>query len=116
MTEETNNNRKQAVVKWFNPRTGYGFLTDLITKEDIFVHHKGIKTDGDVYRTLITGEYVCYDLSNDASGKKLASNVTGIADGPLMCQRPRPNRTRDNKRGPKGRKDQDEQDLVGSEE
>ena len=101
MPEEQTEVRKQAVVKWFNPRTGYGFLTDLVTKEDIFVHHKGIKTDGDVYRTLITGEYVCYDLSEDNSGKKLASNVTGIANGPLMCQRPRPVRTRDNKKSNK---------------
>ena len=105
MTGEQTQERKQAVVKWFNPRTGYGFLTDLITKEDIFVHHKGIKTDGDVYRTLITGEYVCYDLSEDNSGKKLASNVTGIADGPLMCQRPRPARGRDNKKSSREHKE-----------
>ena len=105
MPEEQTQDRKQAVVKWFNPRTGYGFLTDLVTKEDIFVHHKGIKTDGDVYRTLITGEYVCYDLSEDNTGKKLASNVTGIADGPLMCQRPRPTRTRDSKKPSKERKE-----------
>ena len=90
--------RHQSSVKWFNPRTGYGFLTDLKTSEDIFVHHKGIKVDSDVYRTLITGEYVCYDLSSDNSGKKLAVNVTGIADGPLMCQRPRQNRTTKDKK------------------
>lgn len=93
MTENTS--RLQAVVKWFNPRTGYGFLTDLKSQEDIFVHHKGIKVAEDVYRTLVTGEYVCYDLSSDTTGKNLAVNVTGIADGPLLCQRPRNNRSKE---------------------
>ncbi len=100
--------RYQAVVKWFNPRTGYGFLTDLKSKEDIFVHHKGITTDSDVYRTLITGEYVCYDLSSDKSGKNLAVNVTGIGGGPLMCQRPRPNKGgKDKRKKSSGKEDDD---------
>lgn len=95
MTEETE--RLQAVVKWFNPRTGYGFLTDLKSNEDIFVHHKGISANNDVYRTLITGEYVCYELSKDDKGKHLAVNVTGIGGGLLMCQRPRPKPKRSRK-------------------
>ena len=31
--------RNIARVKWFNPRAGYGFLTDCDNAEDIFVHH-----------------------------------------------------------------------------
>ena len=81
---------KQAVVKWFNPKAGYGFLTDLESKEDIFCHHKGLSVSKDVYRTLTPGEYVSYASTTDASGKTLAEQVTGIGGGPLLCERPRP--------------------------
>ena len=84
--------KKQAVVKWFNPKAGYGFLTDLESKEDIFCHHKGLSVSKDVYRTLTPGEYVSYQRTSDSTGKTLAENVTGIAGGPLLCERPRPTR------------------------
>ena len=42
-----------ASVKWFSNRKGFGFLTDLESKEDVFVHHTGIKTPENVYRTLV---------------------------------------------------------------
>tara|TARA_B100000941_G_C28265590_1_gene428839 strand:+ start:364 stop:663 length:300 start_codon:yes stop_codon:yes gene_type:complete len=89
--------KKQAVVKWFNPKAGYGFLTDLESQEDIFCHHKGLSVSKDVYRTLTPGEYVQYQSTSDQSGKTLAENVTGIGGGPLLCERPRPAR----KAGPK---------------
>ena len=44
--------RKLASVKWFNHKAGYGFLTDLDSGSDVFVHHNGIKTDDNVYKTL----------------------------------------------------------------
>ena len=82
-------NRRNARVKWFNPRAGYGFLTDTASAEDIFVHHSQITTSGNVYKTLTQGEYVEYDTTTDDNGKSLASNVTGLAKGPLLCERPR---------------------------
>ena len=80
---------RQASVKWFNSKAGYGFLKDLESEEDVFVHHSGIQTPENVYKTLTTGEYVSYSTSTDDKGKVLAVNVTGIAGGPLLCQQPR---------------------------
>ena len=77
-------------VKWFNPRSGYGFLTDCKTADDVFVHHSEITTSGNVYKTLTAGEYVEYVTTTDPTGKVLANNVTGILKGPLLCERPRP--------------------------
>jgi len=82
-------NRRTARVKWFNPKAGYGFLTDTASAEDIFVHHSQITTSGNVYKTLTQGEYVEYDTTTDDNGKSLASGVTGLAKGPLLCERPR---------------------------
>ena len=82
--------RQTARVKWFNPRSGYGFLTDTSSSEDIFVHHSQITTGANVYKTLTQGEYVEYETTKDDSGKSLASGVTGLNRGPLLCERPQP--------------------------
>ena len=81
--------RNVARVKWFNPKAGYGFLTDCDNAEDVFVHHSEITTAGNVYKTLTQGEYVEYNTTTDDKGKVLAANVTGIKQGPLLCERPK---------------------------
>ena len=91
--------RLTARVKWFNPRAGYGFLTDCKTADDVFVHHSEITTSGNVYKTLTQGEYVEYITTTDESGKVLATNVTGVLKGPLLCERPRPKRKSKNSKG-----------------
>lgn len=88
---------KQASVKWFNSKAGYGFLKDLESEADVFVHHSGIETPENVYKTLTTGEYVSYSTRTDEKGKVLAVNITGIGGGPLLCQQPRRPRRNDNR-------------------
>ena len=85
MSTET---RQTGRVKWFNPKTGFGFITDTTSSDDVFVHHSQITTTNSVYKTLTQGEYVSYSVTQDESGKSLASNVTGIGSGPLLCERP----------------------------
>ena len=85
--------RKLASVKWFNHKAGYGFLTDLESGSDVFVHHNGIKTDDNVYKTLTTGEYVEFSTTQDNKGKTLAVEVTGLQGGKLLCEHPKPART-----------------------
>ena len=82
----THNTTSNASVKWFNTKKGFGFLTDCTSGLDIFVHRSALNVPDNVYRKLITGEYVQYELSTDDSGKQLALNVTGIQGGNLLCQ------------------------------
>ena len=35
-----------ATTKWFNTQKGYGFITDLTSKKDVFVHQSNIMMDG----------------------------------------------------------------------
>ena len=78
--------RKIACVKWFNPKSGYGFVTDIDSNDDIFVHHSELITSENIYRSLTTGEYVEFVLKVDDSGKTTATEVSGIGGGPLMCE------------------------------
>ena len=81
------NNTYTGSIKWFNHKRGYGFLKDCDSAEDIFVHFSAINVPDGVYKTLIDGEYVQYELSPDTKdGKPMALNVTGVKGGPLLCQ------------------------------
>ena len=88
--------RSTGVVKWFNNKAGYGFLTlvgEGQTPEDIFVHHTSILVGTDQFKYLVQGEYVEFVLSTDAGVHKCqASEVRGVNGGKLMCETQRENR------------------------
>jgi CspA family cold shock protein len=78
-------------VKWFNNKSGYGFITvqeGNYAGSDIFVHHTSLKVGNDQYKYLIEGEYVDFELQETASEnhKVHAVNVVGIKGGKLMCE------------------------------
>ncbi len=84
--------RTLGTVKWFNNKTGYGFLTVLKGEhegKDIFVHHSGIETSGNHYKYLVQGEYVSFDVNTCAEDSKYdlqAVDVTGVCGNVLMCE------------------------------
>lgn len=92
----TEEQRVKGVCKWFNNKSGYGFLT--ITEgdkkdTDIFVYHSSLRVDNEnQYKYLVQGEYVDFTVSNVESSKSQgkyeyhATNVTGINGGKLMCE------------------------------
>jgi cold shock CspA family protein len=83
--------RLTGIVKWFNSKTGYGFITILgDDSRDIFVHYSNVKVDGLQYTYLVQGEYVEFDLvetgaENDKHTHH-AVNISGIKGGPIICK------------------------------
>jgi cold shock CspA family protein len=90
-------------VKWFNNKTGFGFITALTDSEgvkegsDVFVHHSAVKVSQEQYRYLVQGEYVEFvlsklkasDTSADAGAPKhefQAVDVSGVKGGKLICE------------------------------
>lgn len=76
-------------VKWFNNKVGYGFITTCDDEEkDVFVHHSNIIVESHQYKYLVEGEYVHFTLSDSTNTdhKHLATEVSGINGGKLMCE------------------------------
>jgi len=77
--------RRIGWVKFFSAPKGYGFLTDVQTNEDAFVHFSSLQRRTPGWRGLYKGEYVSF-RPQVAEGKTAALDVTGVQGGPLMCE------------------------------
>ena len=88
----TNNSKNIGRVKWFNNKSGYGFITFMNNEEhkgsDIFVHHSAINSKQNLYKYLVQGEYVEFnvDKMTNKEHEIQANNITGILGGMLMCE------------------------------
>ena len=110
-------------VKWFNMKTGFGFLTvvrgggsgELKVGSEVFVHHSNVKVQEEQYRFLVQGEYVEFDVSNVANGQHScqATNVTGMFGGKLMCETRNDARQSSSSQQPGGRGDDEEEEVDG---
>jgi len=84
--------RMSGIVKRFNNKSGFGFITVVSDNEhkgvDIFVHYSAIRLKNNQYKFLIQGEYVDFDLTMSTTDlhKFNASDVWGINGGPIMCE------------------------------
>lgn len=90
-------------VKWFNNKSGYGFITITegeLSDTDIFVHHTAIQVATEQYKYLVQGEYVNVQLekSRKEGYTYQASKVLGIHNGKLMCETRRENKYNDKKK------------------
>ena len=64
----------EGIVKWFNDRKGFGF----ITKDDggdIFVHYSSISMSG--FKSITEGDRVSFEVEEDDRGPK-GKNVQKI--------------------------------------
>lgn len=76
-----------GICKWFNDVSGYGFLvieTGKNAGKDVFVHYSGITPLKSSYKSLVSGEYLTFDIIHGQKGLQ-AVNVTGYKRDTLMC-------------------------------
>jgi cold shock protein len=90
-TTSVSQERLTGRVKWFNNKTGYGFITVTLGSNsgtDVFVHHSSVEVENQQYKYLVQGEYVEFTLSKTTSGPHAyqATTVSGLNGGKLMCE------------------------------
>jgi cold shock CspA family protein len=87
-----NGKRYTGMVKWFNNKAGFGFITvcgdNEYSKKDIFVHYSSIRVTNSQYKYLVQGEYVDFTLMKTPSDKHEyhATDITGVMQGNIMCE------------------------------
>jgi cold shock protein len=64
----------QGIVKWFNDRKGYGFISQE-DGNDVFVHFSSIEATG--YKTLSEGDTVNFEIEESDRGPE-AKSVTKV--------------------------------------
>ena len=84
-THEADKDKDTGIVKWYNGKKKYGFITDLNSQDDYFVHKEDLKPTRSTTPVLYTGEYVQYTKSTAIDGRLKAEDVCGLNRGPLMC-------------------------------
>lgn len=93
-------NQFTGKVKWFNNKSGYGFITFINSKDskekekDIFAHHSSLNVNGEIYKYLVQGEYVEFEVQKMSTGEHeyQAVNIKGIGQNDLMCETRHKNR------------------------
>ena len=61
----------KGIIKWYNARKGYGFVTPSDNSEDVFVHATALKQCG--LKKLYTGSEVTFEIDQDEKGKRAKS-------------------------------------------
>ena len=119
--------RLTGMVKWFNNKSGFGFITVSGKGEhagkDIFAHYSSIRVTNSQYKYLVQGEYVDFNLvkSESDTHEYQASDITGVMGGPILCETRRQAQVsqsdsqRERKQSRRPRSDKDTVDVVQNE-
>ncbi len=70
--------RETGTVKWFNAKKGFGFIIRDQDEEEIFVHFRGIRDQGNRRRILRDGQKVEFIVTEGRKGPQ-ADDVTVLS-------------------------------------
>ena len=68
---------EKGIVKWFDSRKGFGFITLDDGSKDVFVHYSSIKGSDDEYKRINEGDEVEFTVVDGEKGPQ-ATNVKKV--------------------------------------
>ena len=78
---------RTGIVKWFNPRKGYGFIKPVDGGFDVYVHIKSVQHAGWV--DLKEGQKICFDpVVDERTGEIIAENLSVPPTAPARASVP----------------------------
>ncbi len=80
-----------GIVKWFNSRKGFGFITTSESEKEVFVHFSSITVEDDGFKTLNENDEVTFDVEEGQKGPE-AKNVVITKKAPVQERKPRERR------------------------
>ena len=72
---------EKGIVKWFDSRKGFGFITLDDGSKDVFVHYSSIKGSEDEYKRINEGDEVEFNVVDGEKGPQ-AQDVTVTKKAP----------------------------------
>ena len=72
---------EKGIVKWFDSRKGFGFITLDDGSKDVFVHYSSIKGSDDEYKRINEGDEVEFTVVDGEKGPQ-AQDVTVTKKAP----------------------------------
>ena len=89
----TEGQRMTGMVKWFNNKAGFGFVTVCndygeMSGKDVFVHYSSIRVTNSQYKYLVQGEYIDFTLvkSENENHEFHGTDICGVKGGAIMCE------------------------------
>ena len=70
---QTNGQRQNGTVKWFNTQKGYGFIKPDGSDKDVFVHITALQQAG--MTCLNDNQRISFEMVKDRQGKLSAGNL-----------------------------------------
>lgn len=67
--------KKAGVVKWFNPRKGFGFISPEDGGKDVFVHISAVEKSG---LDLKEGQRILFEIIVDRKGRSSAGELESL--------------------------------------
>ena len=71
-----------GVVKWFDAKKGYGFITPDLGPRDVFVHVSAVNAIG--LARLEPGQRMDFELAQDGDGRLIALGLCVRGDGQIV--------------------------------
>lgn len=66
----------KGIVKWFDPKKGFGFIVSESLDEDVMAHYSELKMEG--FKTAHTGDKVTFELDDSRDQGISAKNIQFI--------------------------------------